>query len=379
MKTSSCRVHRAQGTDKVYGGAKRCWSLLQGLSLLWATLLSARARDLAEELAAERAARAAADERGASLKGRPSAKQWRAAERTISELEGRLAETTDAARRAARTSALRRYVGTAELVRRDKLDYALSLQDLDALPKAVAVECVRELCRDLKLQDVADVAPAVRKLSEATLRLPRLLKFAVDACALLRVSAPVGRGPPLEAALDAIEAASLGSLETAALVEDVSAARDALRRRGFFLSENVEGPRGDGAAVRAGVDALLHQVAKRDAKFDLLKACDGYVADRPGETCARLLAHAKAALGAATVAGVVPALEKVLARRAELETFARAAGDRLGVEPPVKPTKILGALDVLRAAAMPGAARSGADEVVARSDVDEILAAVAAA
>ena len=44
MKTS-CRLQRAQGTVRVCAEAKRRLSLLQVLSLLWVTLLSARARD----------------------------------------------------------------------------------------------------------------------------------------------------------------------------------------------------------------------------------------------------------------------------------------------------------------------------------------------
>ena len=45
MTNTTCPRHLAHGTVRVYVGAKRRLSLLQVLSLLWVTLLSARARD----------------------------------------------------------------------------------------------------------------------------------------------------------------------------------------------------------------------------------------------------------------------------------------------------------------------------------------------
>ena len=45
MTNTTCPRHLAHGTVRVYVGAKRRLSLLQLLSLLWVTLLSARARD----------------------------------------------------------------------------------------------------------------------------------------------------------------------------------------------------------------------------------------------------------------------------------------------------------------------------------------------
>ena len=74
--------------------------------------------------------------------------------------------------------ALRRYAGTKELVRRDRLDYALDLKSLDAMPKNVAVDVVREVCRDLRLSDAGEAPVAVRKLCAATKKLPALVQFA---------------------------------------------------------------------------------------------------------------------------------------------------------------------------------------------------------
>ena len=91
----------------------------------------------------------------------------------ISTLEKKLSDVQGKARTHER--ALRRYAGTKELVRRDRLDYALDLKSLDAMLKNVAVDVVREVCRDLRLSDAGEAPVAVRKLCAATKKLPALV------------------------------------------------------------------------------------------------------------------------------------------------------------------------------------------------------------
>ena len=275
-----------------------------------------------------------------ALASRPTARAFSQKNNEVKDLEQKLHDVRGQARTHER--ALRRYAGTKELVRRDRLDYALDLKSLDAMPKNVAVDVVKEVCRDLRLNDAGECPPAVRKLCAATKKLPALLQFAQKACGMLDVVA-VGGGPlPLEAALDALEASKLSKSEQAALVEHVAATLDSLRRADCAPATET---RADAAAVRKAVDWLLAEKAHNAKNNAALRDCNALVAETPDATCGRVLNRVREQLNVPEVKGIVPTLARRLSRCAELETFCRAAADRLGVAPPARTGAILGAID----------------------------------
>ena len=106
-----------------------------------------RNKDLAAALEHANSRLAEVENEREALQSRPTAKQYAEKLSEISQLEKKLSDVQGKARTHER--ALRRYAGTKELVRRDRLDYALDLKSLDAMPKTVAVDVVREVCRDL--------------------------------------------------------------------------------------------------------------------------------------------------------------------------------------------------------------------------------------
>ena len=149
-----------------------------------------------------------------ALQSRPTAKQYAEKLSEISTLEKKLSDVQGKARTHER--ALRRYAGTKELVRRDRLDYALDLKSLDAMPKNVAVDVVREVCRDLRLSDRLSACSGAETLcchEEITGTGPPAKKGVRYA----RRFCPGGGPLPLEAALDALEASKLSKSDQVSL------------------------------------------------------------------------------------------------------------------------------------------------------------------
>ena len=299
-----------------------------------------RNKDLAAALEHANSRLAEVENEREALQSRPTARQYAEKLSEISTLEKKLSDVQGKARTHER--ALRRYAGTKELVRRDRLDYALDLKSLDAMPKTVAVDVVREVCRDLRLSDAGEAPVAVRKLCAATKKLPALVQFAKKACTMLDVSS-VGSGPlPLEAALDALESAKLSKSDQQQLVEHVAATLDLLRRADLAPEGDV---RADAQAVRKAVEQLLDEKAQNAKSNSALKACNSLIAETPDATCGRVLNRVREQLNVQDVKGIIPSLSRKLSRCAELETFCRAAADRLGVAAPARTGAILGAID----------------------------------
>ena len=83
---------------------------------------------------------------------------------------------------------------------------------------------------------------------------------------------------PLEAALDALEAAKLSKSDQASLVEHVAATLDLLRRADCAPDGDV---RADAQAVRKAVEQLLEEKARNSKSDKALKACNSLIAETP--------------------------------------------------------------------------------------------------
>ena len=103
-----------------------------------------RNRDLAAALEHANSRLAEVENEREALASRPTAKQYAEKLSEINSLEKKLSDVQGKARTHER--ALRRYAGTKELVRRDRLDYALDLKALDSMPKNVAWSMMAARC-----------------------------------------------------------------------------------------------------------------------------------------------------------------------------------------------------------------------------------------
>jgi len=116
------------------------------------------------------------------LNSRPTTKQQRVSERRIDELERKLYAAVEAANEAGDVRELRKHVGTKNLIEKDKTNHRLRLERLDAIPREISKEILKECCRELEVSDVTMIAPCIRKMCKAMLLLPRLEKFINDVC-----------------------------------------------------------------------------------------------------------------------------------------------------------------------------------------------------
>jgi hypothetical protein len=77
---------------------------------------------------------------------------------------------------------LRRHMGTKAMIDDDKKNHRLRLERLDAVPREITREILKEACRELEVSDATLIAPCIRKMSKAMLLLPRLEKFINEVC-----------------------------------------------------------------------------------------------------------------------------------------------------------------------------------------------------
>ncbi|CEG41736.1 uncharacterized protein PHALS_12065 [Plasmopara halstedii] len=113
---------------------------------------------------------------------RPSIRDYRLCQRRIHELERQVTESKLALDEATDLNELRKYMGTKELVERDRLNHRLHLNRLNTLPRETMLEVVKHVCRILHLTDITLIGPSLDKLCGVVAAVPRMEKFIRDVC-----------------------------------------------------------------------------------------------------------------------------------------------------------------------------------------------------
>ncbi|POM60026.1 hypothetical protein PHPALM_31167 [Phytophthora palmivora] len=113
---------------------------------------------------------------------RPSIRDYRLSQRRIHQLERQVTENKLALEEANDLNELRKYMGTKELVERDRLNHRLHLNRLNTLPRETTLEVVKHVCRVLHLTDITLIAPSLDKLCNVVTAVPRMEKFIRDVC-----------------------------------------------------------------------------------------------------------------------------------------------------------------------------------------------------
>ena len=119
------------------------------------------------------------------LQSRPTVKQYKSAERRIDELERKLYAAVEAAQESSDVKELKRHMNTKTLIEQDKANHRLRLERLDAIPREISKEILKQTCRELDISDATLIAPCIRKMSKAMLLLPRLENFINDVCSFV--------------------------------------------------------------------------------------------------------------------------------------------------------------------------------------------------
>ncbi|DAZ94691.1 TPA: hypothetical protein N0F65_000006 [Lagenidium giganteum] len=155
--------------------------------------------EIEEELNGARETIAELKEENANLalevESRPSIRDYRLSQRRIHLLERQLSEHKLALEEAKDINELRRYMGTKELIDRDRTNHRLQLNRLNSLPRETTLEVVKDVCRLLNLTDITMITPSIEKLCNVVKAVPRMEKFIRDVCGFVFFHQdPDGRG-----------------------------------------------------------------------------------------------------------------------------------------------------------------------------------------
>jgi len=94
-----------------------------------------------------------------------------------SRLRLKMADLTKQLKETRTVADLRKYMDTRELIKRDRDIHALQLAKVEALPKAVSLQILQDVCINLSLNDATQIVPAVKKLCKLTKAMPRITRF----------------------------------------------------------------------------------------------------------------------------------------------------------------------------------------------------------
>ncbi|ETV93992.1 hypothetical protein, variant 6 [Aphanomyces invadans] len=116
------------------------------------------------------------------VQSRPTIRDYKAIQRRVVLLERQLSDQKAAVQDAHTLEDLRKYMGTAELIHRDKVNAKLHLNRLTTLPKEACLDVIQDICRQLDLTDVTLIGPSVAKLISVVQAVPRMEKFIHGVC-----------------------------------------------------------------------------------------------------------------------------------------------------------------------------------------------------
>lgn len=234
---------------------------------------------------------------------RPTMKQWREAQRHIEDLELRLTAATESTKSVMRERELRKYMATAALVERDRLNYRLNLHELDSIPRTVSASVLKELCRTLEITDISELSPAVAKLVAACSAIPRLDKFARDVT-------------------DLVQAADKTLPGTFRLLKRWKEQRDDVAEA-LAVREKLKMKLGDQDDIVAALDAVIHEKERATTALAAFASAQTLVDHTPEAALSFIVSHLQTLFDVKTADGLVPRLNQLYLRHAELEAFAR--------------------------------------------------------
>ncbi|CAM9199404.1 unnamed protein product [Chrysoparadoxa australica] len=142
---------------------------------------------------------------------RPCRKEWLAVQYRCEELQLKLIKARSQVKEAYNLKQLRRFTDTRELIARDRRNAKLRIDTevIENLPASVMKETLKDACRELSVNDIADICPGIQKLTKVVKAVPRLASFAEGALKAVRdhegARGTISSGFGLEEALVAIK------------------------------------------------------------------------------------------------------------------------------------------------------------------------------
>eukprot|EP00903_Cladosiphon_okamuranus_P020006 g18377.t1 len=270
------------------------------------------------------------------LRSRPSLRSWRSSQRRLRDLEAKLTQATSEAEEALGVAELRRWVDTAELIRRDKENHRLKLDRLDELPTTVLAQVVQDSCRLLALQDISLLSSSISKLIKAVQMLPRLERFVNSVCSFVFAHSP-----------NVVSAPSGGNERTMEgvlplLQEWLTRAQAPVKLKNFeqelrrVLETRAGESQGESAGQLLKSDRAVLSAVKHLVEFERtslreahqIEEADRNVNDDPSPFN-RVVRHFQLLFGVTTMGGCLPKLNEVYQFSSEAKTFLRNCADLL--------------------------------------------------
>jgi len=252
------------------------------------------------------------------LRTRPSHREMREAQRRIEELEAQLHEHRENER------LYRKYAGTASLVARDKLDFSLKLRDVDRLPRAFLADIVKQLCRRLRLADVARLEASVESLVKACSAIPTLDAFARDMIAIFSAADLLDdtTSTTVTSPADCLALARKWQQQRAVFAE-LSAFRSAVSKK--LISAKRLAASHQIQDVLFALDAVLSDLVVSAKRRDQFAKADALLAGDDAHAAVRhVFNHLSTLFEIKSLDGFIPRFTQLYGRHAELEHFKTA-------------------------------------------------------
>ena len=119
------------------------------------------------------------------LTSRPSVKQWHQKQAEAREAEDKLHDLIVMRKESSELQSQRKHMSSKEKMSVDKRNYEMGLWVLDSLPGEVAKEALKAVCRELGLNDISEVQPALLKLKTVVGAVPRMERFITQVCSFI--------------------------------------------------------------------------------------------------------------------------------------------------------------------------------------------------
>ena len=287
-------------------------------------------------------------------------KQYKASERRIDELERKLYSAVEAAQESADVRALKKHMGTKALIDEDKANHRLRLERLDAIPREISKEILKQTCRELDISDVTLIAPCIRKMSKAMLLLPRLERFINDVCGFVfkhteeaagkqTRGKTKGRAPPRKTMEDVMpilrtwesQLSGYGaSQEFRTIVMGELCRRSVVpadnKKKGGILGafSSMPGATPDMSeeqALRAIRDLVELEKAVM-AREDLYENAEAVVQNNPDLFVNRVVLHFRYLFGIRSMEGVFPKMNEIYLFTTEMNAFMRELRGIFGIK-----------------------------------------------
>jgi hypothetical protein len=111
------------------------------------------------------------------IESRPSLAEWKMAQQKIFHLEQKVKNALQYRNDQIEIFQWKKHLPTNEQIYMDKKNHELQLWMIESLPDSVMKEIIQALCRELDLQDYADILPSVKKLKSVVLTVPKMEHF----------------------------------------------------------------------------------------------------------------------------------------------------------------------------------------------------------